>query len=315
MCALVSRQGRDERTAPATATAQYRPADSCGMTAGSQPTPACRSIRRRSPRQSSASPIGMPAIRPSRTLCLICRSLPHISVPACPAGFHPDRDILPGWAGRWGEPARCLGGPLVPGQAGPIGAGWSRGTAYPPERTWVWLARDQQMIGMDNTAASSQFQITSGTAQAFAIPASQTVAVAAQIVAARLRRRSTSAPSPCSASPSCRMASRCRASEPAPGQASSKLQPGPRPPQPAWPWRRDRVAGRARRHVSSRPPVGDRCVPPREQDQRGLGRPGRPDLHGHRGLRHQPGRLSYRPPSAVQAHEAEQGPTAAQGGN
>ncbi len=163
----------------------------------------------------------------------------------------------------------------------------------------------EQMIGMDNTAASSQFQITSGTAQAFAIPASQTVSVAAQIVAARLRRRSTSAPSPCSASPSCRMASRCRASEPAPGQASSKLQPGPRPPQPTWPWRRDRVAGRARRHVSSRPPVGDRCVPPREQDQRGLGRPGRPDLHSHRGLGHLPGRLSYRPPSAVQAHEAE----------
>jgi len=33
-----------------------------------------------------------PAIRPSWTLCLICRSLPHISVPACPAGFQLDRD-------------------------------------------------------------------------------------------------------------------------------------------------------------------------------------------------------------------------------
>ncbi len=39
-----------------------------------------------------------------------------------------------------------------------------------------------QVIGM-NTAASSQFQITSGTSQAFAIPASQAVSVAAQIVA------------------------------------------------------------------------------------------------------------------------------------
>ncbi len=34
-----------------------------------------------------------------------------------------------------------------------------------------------------DTAASSQFQITSGTTQAFAIPASQAVSVAAQIVA------------------------------------------------------------------------------------------------------------------------------------
>jgi len=41
-----------------------------------------------------------------------------------------------------------------------------------------------QVIGMD-TAASSQFQINSGTAQAFAIPASQAVSVAAQIVAGK----------------------------------------------------------------------------------------------------------------------------------
>ena len=36
-----------------------------------------------------------------------------------------------------------------------------------------------------NTAASSQFQITSGTAQAFAIPASQAVSIAVQIVAGK----------------------------------------------------------------------------------------------------------------------------------
>ncbi len=41
-----------------------------------------------------------------------------------------------------------------------------------------------QVIGMD-TAASSQFQITSGTTQAFEIPASQAVSVAAQIVASK----------------------------------------------------------------------------------------------------------------------------------
>ena len=39
-----------------------------------------------------------------------------------------------------------------------------------------------QVIAM-NTAASSQFQITSGTTQAFAIPASQAVSIAARIVA------------------------------------------------------------------------------------------------------------------------------------
>ena len=44
------------------------------------------------------------------------------------------------------------------------------------------LARIGQVIGM-NTAASAQFQIGSGTAQAFAIPASQAAPIAAAIAA------------------------------------------------------------------------------------------------------------------------------------
>ncbi len=162
-----------------------------------------------------------------------------------------------------------------------------------------------QVIGMD-TAASSQFQINSGTAQAFAIPASQAVSVAAQIVAGkasatvhigatRLARRLRPVVRRPGAGPASQYRGRRRRSYSRdPGRRS---RPGP--------WRRDRVARRARRHLSSRPPVGDRCVPPRERDQRGLGRPGRPDLHSHRGLGQRPGQLSWGPPSAVQAHEAE----------
>ena len=66
-------------------------------------------------------------------------------------------------------------------------------TLQPGDSGGPLVSPAEQMIGMDNTAASSQFQITRGRGRAWrrhslqeqphlAIPASQTVSVAAQIV-------------------------------------------------------------------------------------------------------------------------------------
>jgi hypothetical protein len=125
-----------------------------------------------------------------------------------------------------------------------------------------------------DTAASSQFQITSGTTQAFAIPASQAASVAARIVAGKASAAvhigataflSVSVVSYGVPVPGQPASTGAVIVEVAAGTPGRRSRPGP--------WRCDRVARRARRHLSSNLPVGDRCVPSREQDQRGLGRP------------------------------------------